>query len=349
MPEASIPIEGKNIALVGGAGFIGHHLALRLNELGAHVTIVDSLSVNNYYSLKQVAGTNWDTELYLRMIEQRRRLLTDHGVPLIEQDARDYNALSQIMDTLRPQVIVHLAAVAHANKSNKDPFSTFDHSLRTLENMLDIARSEGSQVEHFIYLSSSMVYGQFPSGGVNEETPCKPLGIYGALKFAGEKLVIAHNQVFDLPYTIVRPSALYGERCVSRRVIQLFIEHAMRGERVTVNGDGSDRLDFTYIEDLVQGLVRCIEKKKARGQIFNLTYGASRSISDVVDILNAQFPELDVTHKEKDQLTPDRGTLEIDKARVLLDYQPHNPIEVAVPKYVDWYCSSFRKEEFVAP
>ena len=339
MSENSIPFDGRHVVLVGGAGFIGHHLALRLRGLGAQVTIVDSLSVNNYYSLKQAADADLETKFYLGMIEQRRRLLADAFIPLIEKDARDYHALSDLMGQLRPQVIVHLAAVAHANKSNKDPFSTFDHSLRTLENMLDIARSEGSQVEHFIFLSSSMVYGQFPPGGVTEETPCEPLGIYGALKFAGEKLVIAHNQVFGLPYTIIRPSALYGERCVSRRVIQLFIEHAIRGEGVTVNGDGSDRLDFTYIEDLVQGLVRCIENEKARGQIFNLTYGASRSISDVVDILLEAFPELKVTHKEKDQLTPDRGTLEIDKARELIDYQPKNPIEVAVPKYVEWYRS----------
>ena len=69
-----------------------------------------------------------------------------------------------------------------------------------------------------------MVYGNFTGDSVNEETVCEPLGIYGALKFAGEKMVIAYTQVFDLPYTIIRPSALYGQRCVSRRVSQIFIE-----------------------------------------------------------------------------------------------------------------------------
>ena len=108
-----------------------------------------------------------------------------------------------------------MAAVSHANRSNKDPHSTFDHSLRTLENALDNSKNK---IDHFIYFSSSMVYGNFKSGQVDEETICNPLGIYGALKYSGEKMVIAYNQVFGLPYTIIRPSALYGERCISRRV-----------------------------------------------------------------------------------------------------------------------------------
>ena len=122
---------------------------------------------------------------------------------------------------------MHLAAVAHANRSNKDPFSTFDHSMRTLENALDWAR--GVELEHFIFFSSSMVYGNFRPPTVTEDHPLDPIGIYGALKLGGEKLVIAYNQVFGLPYTIIRPSALYGPRCVSRRVGQAFIESALVG------------------------------------------------------------------------------------------------------------------------
>ena len=99
-----------------------------------------------------------------------------------------------------------------------------------------------------------MVYGNFNNKTVNENTECHPLGIYGALKFSGEKLVIAYNQVFDLPYTIVRPSALYGERCISRRVGQIFIENAIKSAPIAVDGDGNDKLDFTYIEDLMQGV-----------------------------------------------------------------------------------------------
>jgi nucleoside-diphosphate-sugar epimerase len=89
------------------------------------------------------------------------------------------------------------------------------------------------------------------------------------LKLAAEKIVIAYEQVFGLPYTIIRPSALYGRGCVSRRVGQIFIESALTGSKLRVDGDGSEKLDFTYIEDLVHGLSRVIESPAARNQIFN--------------------------------------------------------------------------------
>ena len=160
-------------------------------------------------------------------------------------------------------------------------------------------------MKHFIYFSSSMVYGNFIEGVVTEETPCEPLGIYGALKYAGEKMVIAYNQVFGLPYTIVRPSALYGERCVSRRVGQIFIENALAGLDISINGDGSERLDFTYIGDLVSGIVCALEHENSRNQIFNLTYGQSRSTAEMADILRQHFPEAKIKYLPKDRLTPE--------------------------------------------
>ena len=129
-----------------------------------------------------------------------------------------------------------------------------------------------------------MVYGNFDSKDVNEETLCKPIGIYGTLKYSGELLVKAYNQVFDLPYSIIRPSALYGERCVSRRVGQIFIENAIQGLDITINGDGEEKLDFTYIEDLIEGIGLCCEKESAKNQTFNLTYGDSRKINELTEI-----------------------------------------------------------------
>ena len=119
--------------------------------------------------------------------------------------------------------------------------TTFDHTLRTLENSLDIAKSLDI---HLIYFSSSMAYGNFNGKSVNEETPCNPVGIYGTLKYAGELIVKAYHEVFGLPYTVIRPSALYGERCVSRRVGQIFIEQAVQGRDITINGSGEEKLDF---------------------------------------------------------------------------------------------------------
>ncbi len=335
-------ITNKSIVLIGGAGFIGHNLALTLKKAGARVTIIDSLHVN---SLLSFASSNYDEEnrdLYYRIINQRLDLLREADIPINVQDARDYNALCRLLTEINPEVIIHLAAVAHANKSNKDPYSTFDHSSRTLENMLDNARNKQFNVKRFIYFSSSMVYGNFKGGMVTEETVCEPLGIYGALKYGGEKLVIAYNQVFDVPYTIVRPSALYGQRCVSRRVGQIFIENALKGVPLKISGDGSDRLDFTYIEDLSNGIVKILENESSENQVFNITYGESRSIKDMIDIIEEHFPGIEVQYLPKDKLIPERGTLCVDKAKKLIGYTPQYPLEKGIVKYINWYKETFK-------
>ncbi len=329
-------LEGKRIALVGGAGFIGHNLALRLQELGAEVHVLDSLQVNNLGALTSGIQQGSDSDLYLEFAYDRLARLRKAEVPLHIVDARDYQLLSPHLGQLKPDTVIHLAAVAHANRANKDPYHTFDHSMRTLENALDSVK--GFQ-PHFIYFSSSMVYGDFGGDAVEEDRNCEPIGIYGALKYSGEKLVIAYNQVFDMPFTILRPSALYGERCVSRRVGQAFIENAIRGKNLTVNGDGMDTLDFTYVQDLIQGIVRCIVKEKdgVINQIFNLTYGSARSLNDLAEIVLMRFPKIGLDHQPRDDLMPERGTLSIDKARNLLGYEPQYPIEDGFNRYIDWY------------
>ena len=325
-------MKNKKILLVGGCGFIGHNLALHLKKLGAEPIIVDSLAVNNLLSFSDNEIKN--KKLCTSILNNRIELLNSNKIKLIIQDARDYHAVSKIYDKINPDVIVHLAAVSHANKSNKDPHSTFDHSLRTLENTLDYARINKT---HLIYVSSSMVYGDFNSKEVSEETTCKPIGIYGTLKLSGELLVKSYNQVFDLPYTIIRPSALYGERCVSRRVGQIFIENAIQNIDITINGSGEGALDFTYIEDLVEGITLCCSNKKAINQTFNLTYGQSKKINELVDVLTQEFPNVKILYKEREKFMPERGTLDVTKAKEKLGYSPKNSLEIGYVKYINWY------------
>lgn len=329
-----LDLAGRRIALVGGAGFVGHHLALRLRQLGADVLVVDSLQVNN---LLHFASRNGNESLFneraTQIIHQRLDLLRQAEIPLRAMDARDYHGLSHEMAKFDPDTIVHLAAVAHAGKANKDPYTTFGHSTRTLENSLDYARGN---VEHFVYFSSSMAYGDFKTPQVDETHPLEPIGIYGALKAAGERFVVAYNQVFDLPFTTIRPSALYGPRCVSRRVTQMFIENALSGQTLRVDGDGKDRLDFTYIDDLVSGVCLAISKP-ATNDVYNMTYGSARSINDLVEILREHIPDLEVEYVERDRLMPHRGTLNVDKARRILGYEPKYPLQDGYPEYIRWY------------
>lgn len=327
-------LKGKVVALVGGGGFIGHNLALELQALGAKPHVIDSLQVNNLGAFTSGLNPNPNSNLYVGFINLRLEMLRQARIPLHVIDARDYHVITPCLSAIEPDVVIHLAAIAHANRSNKDPFSTFDHSMRTLENVLDASRD---RKPHFIYFSSSMVYGNFDGDAVTEDRACNPLGIYGALKYGAEKLVIAYNQVFDLPYTIVRPSALYGERCVSRRVGQAFIENALRGKPLTINGDGTDSLDFTYIKDLCQGIILSIIKPEARGEIFNLTYGNARAINKLAELVCEHIPGVQVTYNPRDALMPERGTLNIDKARKLLGYEPQYPVEKGFVQYIKWY------------
>jgi nucleoside-diphosphate-sugar epimerase len=337
-------LVGKKIALIGGAGFIGHNLAIHLQSLGAKVDIIDGMQVNNLLSLVDNVDNLPYPDLSRAIINERTQLLKDNKINIRVQDARDYHALSRLLNEINPQIIIQLAAVSHANRSNKDPFSTFDHSFRTLENSLDWARSNISSVEQFIFFSSSMVYGNFKGDQVDENNHCEPLGIYGALKYGSEKIIIGYNQTFDLPYTIIRPSALYGERCISRRVGQIFIENSLMGKDIVMSDEGREALDFTYINDLIDGVTKCIGNKNALNQVFNLTYGKACSIADMSEIIRKHFPDIKIKNVERDKLMPKRGTLNVDKARDLIGYNPSWPLVKGYPEYISWY-KNFVKEK----
>jgi len=120
-------------------------------------------------------------------------------------------------------------------------------------------------------------------------------------------------------------------------LVRFLLKTRSRGGALRVEGDGDEKLDFTYIDDLVQGVALAIQMPTARNQIFNLTFGQSRSISDLVDIMKQHFPQVKVQYIERDNLMPFRGTLSVQKARDLLGYQPSNPIDVGFPKYIEWY------------
>ena len=325
-------IQNKKVVLVGGSGFIGHNLALYLKEKKANAYIIDSLSINNLHSIKDEDIKN--KNLYSSILNSRIDLLKNHKIDLKLQDARDHEAMSKILNEINPDIIIHLAAVSHANKSNKDPHTTFDNSLRTLENTLDYARISKT---HVIYLSSSMVYGNFDGQDVNEETNCKPIGIYGTLKLSGEHIIKAYSNVFDLPYTIIRPSALYGERCVSRRVGQIFIENAIQDLDININGSGDEKLDFTYINDLIQGIYKSCINENSINQIFNITYGNSRKLSELADLVKSEFPNVKINYVGRDKFMPERGTLNIDKAKRLIGYSPKYNLEEGYIKYIQWY------------
>lgn len=325
-----------HVVLIGGAGFIGHNLAIKLRAENHQVTIIDSLMVNNLYSIDQ--KTTPETQAIL---QDRLMRLDVAGVPVLRIDATDYHMLSRAIAPLKPDAIVHLAAVAHLDRSIKDPYNTITNSLHTLENALDVARNTKSN-PHFVYFSSSTVYGNF-SGSVTEKSPCNTTSIYGAVKLAGEKIVQAYHHTFGMDTTIIRPSALYGPRCISGRVTQKFLEQAVNGGPITIHGDGEIYQDFTYIDDLVQGVIRVLNRRsQASGETFNLTASQGRCLNELADIICQHF-QVPVTHIEKDPHKPERGTLSVERARNFIGYEPKFRLEDGIAEYVLWY-QHFRKQ-----
>ena len=333
------------IVIVGGCGFVGHHLALALKR---DVTCIDSLTVNNLFSL--LSPASMAPAHYAAMAQARLDLLREHQIPVILEDARDYHRLSHAIAPLKPDIIVHLAAVAHIDRANKDPWSTFDNSLRTLENSLDVARAIKAG---FVYFSSSTVYGDFSQPIIAEDEPLTPYGIYGNLKLAGERMCIAYNQIYGMPLTIVRPQALYGPRCVSGRVTQIFIERAMQGKPIVIHGDGTEVHDFTYIDDLIQGMRLILESfgthiydgfdDDDRGfSIYNLTGESATSLGLLALTVAERFPT-EIEYGPSDPEKPARGTMSCKRIRTDLGYEPRFGIQQGMNLYMDSYAVSDQK------
>lgn len=334
-------IKNKKILITGGAGFIGHNLAIHLRKLGAYVEVADSLSVNNYYNVKNNNENQLPyPKLALKILNQRFYLLKRNKIKLRILDIRDYKKTFSYVKSFKPNIVIHLSAVSHATRSNEDPYNTFDNSLVTLQNILE---STKKNIDKFIFLSSSMVYGNFKKSIVKETDNCNPIGVYGGLKLAAEKIIKSYGQVFNLPYTIIRPSALYGERCISRRVGQIFIESALNKSKIVINGDGKEKLDFTYIEDLINGIVCVINSNKSQQEIFNLTFGKSQSINFLLSTLKKEFSDIEVEYKARDKLMPVRGTLDISKAKRLINFFPHWPLSKGYIRYIRWYKNLYQR------
>ena len=180
-----------------------------------------------------------------------------------------------------------------------------------------------------------MVYGDFKKKIVNEDDNKNPKEAYGIMKYCGEKITEGLCKLYSIKYSIIRPSAVYGPTDMNRRVSQLFIEGARNNKKLIVEG-GEEKLDFTYIEDLADGLILAATKTKGINQTFNITYGKGRKLLEFVKILKRYYPKLQYEIKPKDAAKPSRGTLSISKARKFLGYKPRVSLEKGIKKYINF-------------
>jgi nucleoside-diphosphate-sugar epimerase len=333
-------LAGQRVLLVGGAGFIGHNLALRLREYGVDVAVLDNLAVNSL--VDNVFGTT-ETGLKAAMnhycLQERFKMLRDAGVRMINCDARHMGELGLVFLDYKPTKVVHLAAIASAVDANNDPGLMFDLQLIILRNILELCRLQHGEINQVMLLSSSTVYGDFEGNEVDESVRPRPQGIYANTKYMAERLLRTYARQYGIGATTIRPSALYGERCVSRRVSQKFIENALMGVPLLLEGGGEGRLDFTYIEDLADGMARALAFHKSNddSNTFNLTFGRSRSIAELTAIVRELVPDALVEERPRANDKPIRGTLSTERAERLLGYKSQWPLEVGYRRYCEWY------------
>lgn len=344
MIHLSGDISDERLMLVGGAGFIGHNLAIGLREIGVETMVVDNLMVNSLIDNVYDGGEPLQRQAYLNFLLDRFEQMRGHGVELRNADARILTDLSQLFDEFQPTKIIHLTAIASAIDAAVNPGLCFDLQLITLRNVLELCRAH-DEVDQVVLMSSSTVYGDFEGSEVDENTRPRPRGIYANTKYMAERLLRTYSQQHGLGITIVRPSALYGERCISRRVSQVFIENALAGKPLLLEGGGDGRLDFTYIKDLVEGIIRSLSMHGGRGtsQTFNLTFGNARTIAELASVVKEVVPNVVLEERPRVVQKPIRGTLSTARAQEVLGFNAKWPLEKGYRQYCEWYVEEWER------
>jgi UDP-glucose 4-epimerase len=219
---------------------------------------------------------------------------------------------------------------------NADPAAGADVMMRGLINLLESAKSHG--VRRFVYISSSMVYGDF-TDQVREDAPCNPQGQYGIMKLAGEWLVKDYARRTGMEYVIIRPSAVYGPLDVEDRVVAKFMLAAMRGGTLKVNGSG-ETLDFTYVDDAADGIVAAATLSVAKNRTYNITKSHSVSLLQAAEMIVKIVGKGNIEVRDRDADFPSRGSLDITAARRYLGFDPQVDVEEGFHRYYQWLSTS---------
>ena len=314
----------RTILVTGGLGLIGHNVVARLEQQGHRVIIVDT---------KTTYGLIPQEELDYLMVERRRKISTDriYSIDITDQDGIDW-----IMRTHQPDAVIHLASFPRQKVVNVNPQLGSQTMSQGLLNLLEASKNYA--VKRFVYISSSMVYGDF-TDDVREDAECRPQGQYGIMKLAGEWLVQDYSRRGFFDHVIIRPSAVYGELDVEDRVISKFLLTAMRGGVLKVNG-ASETLDFTYVDDAANGIVAATLSDCSGNNIYNITKSHSWSLLDAANLAVQIVGKGTVEVRDKDADFPSRGALNIDAARRDFGYDPKVDIDEGFQRYYEWLNNS---------
>jgi UDP-glucuronate 4-epimerase len=309
------------LLVTGCAGFIGSHVAETLLKRGDSVGGVDDL--NDYYDVK---------------IKQKNLvILKEHDkFVFYKQDIRDYKGLKEIFEKEKPAKVVHIAARAGVRPSIKDPFLYQEVNVGGTLNLLDLAKNY--KVKSFVFASSSSVYGnnkKIPfSEADNIDNPISP---YAATKKAAELLCYTYHYLYNMKITCLRFFTVYGPRGRPDMAPYKFTKLIMNKEPIPRFGDGTTKRDYTYIADIVKGVISAIDKE-LNFEIINLGNNKPVVLNDFIKIIEKATSKKAIIKEMPMQLGDVNITCaDITKAKKLLGYKPETSIEQGMKKFVEWY------------
>lgn len=315
-----------NILVTGGLGLIGHNVVARLEQMGHDVTVSD---IKTNYGLVPQDELNY-------LIQERRKKLRNSFH--YNYNITDQQNMNWLFAAKKFALVIHLASFPRQKVVNADPMLGSRAMSEGLLNLLECSAKHN--VCKFVYISSSMVYGDFKDQ-VTEDSPCAPQGQYGIMKLAGEWLVKDYTRKTNgaLVHTIIRPSAVYGPLDVEDRVVAKFMLTAMRRGVLKVNG-ANETLDFTYVDDAADGIVSAALGDKTNNKIYNITKSHSVSLLSAAEKIVNLVGSGQIEVMDRDRDFPSRGALNIDAARRDFGYDPKVDVDQGFANYYDWLSNS---------
>lgn len=306
--------------ITGGAGFIGSHLSERMLQEGHAVTIFDDF--NNYY----------DPE-----IKQRNIAAIRDEVELVRGDIRDAILVERTFAKGNFDQVIHIAARAGVRPSIQDPKLYFTTNIDGTFNLLDACRYHG--IPRFTFASSSSVYGINQKVPFTESDPIeRTISPYAATKLAGEQICSNYAHLFGIHCQCLRFFTVYGPRQRPDLAISKFTKRILAGEPIQQYGDGSTARDYTYIEDIINGIIAASKYDEKSFDIFNLGGSATTTLSEMITLIEQATGKKAIIEQIEEQAGDVPQTYaDITKANKLLGYEPHTPIAKGIRKYVEWF------------
>lgn len=309
------------IVVTGGAGFIGSHLSERLLLEGHEVICIDNFDA--FYSPK-IKRNNI------------AKMLTHDRFLLIEGDIRDRESIERLLPE-NVNAIVHLAAKAGIRPSMADPVAYQETNVMGTQNLLEIAKERN--IGQFIFASSSSVYGNNANVPWSEsDYVLKPISPYASSKISGELLGHVYSHLYDIRFIALRFFTVYGPRQRPDLAIHKFYDLLRQDKVITLYGDGSTRRDYTYVDDIVQGVVGAIHYKDSMYEIINLGNNVTVTLNELVETLEDVSNKTFSKHYTGEQPGDVKQTwAKLDKAKKMLNYSPQYDLKKGLSSFIEWY------------